>query len=454
MVVCPAPLADEIATGYKGRIIRFNGWSSETEAMRFLLSWLCKEKTYQKSNLARLQLLAVVAGMEIAEFVRKHTVLPLLRAVAGKLPIVPHGSLERPTLLWTHAMRELRSGAYFCLQCVDDDSEKFGVPYWHRQHQLPGLYWCPWHKASLSWVETSHTFLSSPTNYLDSHYRIPGQWADAIRNDPFVNRFIDICLLFFDRAQPLDELNLGRAALVRAAELGLHSGHGEITKPLLSDLINQRFPSKWLNSIVPGLPAKKTGEYWRAVDAAVRSGRPGVSATIYALIFSALYDSDEQAIGAVLSSSYATNKPRATPIIKCSVSDASLREAYVENSGNMLAVAKQLRMNQYRVIKRLSGLGLPRLGKLRTDNLSSVIDAVLMNDASLSAACEAFGLPQEKVREALRAALKPLNTALNQMRVNKEPLKNPPGNRRRPTKSISAIFGVDPSLAKETKKIE
>jgi len=118
MVVCPAPLPDEIASGYKGRIIRFNGWSSETEAMRFLLSWLCKEKTYQRDNLARLQLLAAVAGMEITEFVRKHTVLTLLRAVAGKLPIVSHGSLERPTLLWTHAMRELRSGAYFCLQCV------------------------------------------------------------------------------------------------------------------------------------------------------------------------------------------------------------------------------------------------------------------------------------------------------------------------------------------------
>lgn len=322
----PLPLHDEIANGYEGRVIRLNGWRHENAARRSLLLLVGKEQKHQRNEVTSVQLLAATAGMEIAEFVREHTLLPLHRAIAGKATLTSHGSSERPTLLWTHAMREARAGAYFCLRCVDDDSDSNGTPYWRRQHQLPGLYWCLQHESPLSWLGSSAAFISSPTKHVESHIRVPAGWSDALRDDPLITRFHKICLVFLHRAQPLDELDVAKALRARAAELGLHSGCGEISKPLLSDLVRQRFNAKWLDSVVPALSRKTSGEYWRMIDAAVLSGRPGVSAIVYALAFSVLFDSDDLALSAMLSLSSENKKLRDVPKSDRQVSSDSIRE--------------------------------------------------------------------------------------------------------------------------------
>ncbi|MGF9713735.1 TnsD family Tn7-like transposition protein [Paenibacillus naphthalenovorans] len=37
----------------------------------------------------------------------------------------------------------------YCSQCLKNDTEIHGVPYWHRSHQLPGVYFCHKHKCEL-----------------------------------------------------------------------------------------------------------------------------------------------------------------------------------------------------------------------------------------------------------------------------------------------------------------
>lgn len=37
----------------------------------------------------------------------------------------------------------------FCPQCLDEDINNYGEPYWHRVHQVPGVKICPIHKAIL-----------------------------------------------------------------------------------------------------------------------------------------------------------------------------------------------------------------------------------------------------------------------------------------------------------------
>ncbi len=43
----------------------------------------------------------------------------------------------------------LESGLRFCSVCVKVDSEKYGEPYWHRMHQLPGIAVCSIHGTYL-----------------------------------------------------------------------------------------------------------------------------------------------------------------------------------------------------------------------------------------------------------------------------------------------------------------
>ena len=37
----------------------------------------------------------------------------------------------------------------FCLECFKEDIETFGEPYWHRSHQITGVFVCPKHKIPL-----------------------------------------------------------------------------------------------------------------------------------------------------------------------------------------------------------------------------------------------------------------------------------------------------------------
>lgn len=53
----------------------------------------------------------------------------------------------------------------FCASCANADIAAFGEAYWHRSHQLPGMYFCPEHSDPLL---DSHIRISSGTN---------GYWA-------------------------------------------------------------------------------------------------------------------------------------------------------------------------------------------------------------------------------------------------------------------------------------
>nr|WP_233281263.1 TnsD family Tn7-like transposition protein [Paenibacillus algicola] len=38
---------------------------------------------------------------------------------------------------------------WFCPSCYEQDIQRYGEPYWHRIHQLPGVYLCPHHRRVL-----------------------------------------------------------------------------------------------------------------------------------------------------------------------------------------------------------------------------------------------------------------------------------------------------------------
>lgn len=57
-------------------------------------------------------------------------------------------NLVRPQTL------EGKQGLKFCPVCYTEDTEKFGEPYWHREHQIPLMSLCPKHGCRLHLVET------------------------------------------------------------------------------------------------------------------------------------------------------------------------------------------------------------------------------------------------------------------------------------------------------------
>ena len=53
-----------------------------------------------------------------------------------------------------------KQGLKFCPLCHAEDSQTYGEPYWHREHQIPLLPVCPKHGCKLRLVEISLSRLS------------------------------------------------------------------------------------------------------------------------------------------------------------------------------------------------------------------------------------------------------------------------------------------------------
>lgn len=64
---------------------------------------------------------------------------------ALKSAIDPHGKSGVPQLQGPVQ----RTSAAFCPVCLLADYQRYGEPYWHRLHQLPGLRTCPIHEETL-----------------------------------------------------------------------------------------------------------------------------------------------------------------------------------------------------------------------------------------------------------------------------------------------------------------
>jgi hypothetical protein len=98
MILRPSVLPDELAAGYKARVQRINGWNSENEATQAIQAWAdCPGAS--RRNVSTVDLLARIAGTNTPEFVRAHTMVPLLRAVSNFGAGIPHGSSDRASLL-------------------------------------------------------------------------------------------------------------------------------------------------------------------------------------------------------------------------------------------------------------------------------------------------------------------------------------------------------------------
>ncbi len=426
-----SPLPDEFAAGYQGRMFRHNGWTDAKEAMRALLAWT-GNKDATRREVSTVELLARAAGKEVGQFVRDHTLVPLRRAVTTTALGVPHGSEAQTSLLCTLAMRSLRSGAHLCVECVKEDYGFHGMPYWRREHQLPGRYWCLKHGCRLSHTSSNDAYSRSPTDFIEVHQVVSEPWLHGLKQSRPIERFLAICSDLLSSRHPLDELHVSRTARARATELGLHTGRGTIRRPLVSDRVKRQFDRIWLNSVVPGLIDCPYGTYWQPVDAAVFGKRAGVSAIAYSLVFAVLYESADAAIRAMLSPPNAEAPCRLARSRSSAVDDTRLRKAYLASQGSHMAAAAQVHVSRDLASRRLKALGLPALCGQKANAIHGVIADALRGDMNLREACIAHGLSPTAMQHILRAALTPLTQALGKIQPLKPRSPGTPRRGRRP----------------------
>ena len=429
MIIRPEVLPEEFAPGYKGRVMTINGMTDLKLSMNALMEWSGNGGTSRR-KFSTVELLAQVAGVNAAHFVRAHTALPLRRAVVSTLPEVEHGCTSQRSLLWSLALRDTRPGAYLCTECVKEDVDFHGSSYWRREHQLPGLYCCTKHGLPLGYVETPNAFLLPPSTFYQGHHVVDFHWVKKLERSEAVQRYLSITADLLARSKPLDERDVSRAAKARATALGLQTGRGAIEHQLVSDFVKERFDKAWLASVVPGLAEKRAGEFSSSVDGALSGRRLGISSTIYAIVFASLFESSDEAINAMLALSPPDSVKEQGCKTTIEVTDQQLREAYVECRGCHSAVARQLGLSTYGTRKRLQHEGLPNLGSTASQSIRNAAAAVFFEGVSIERASKAHSIDRADLERLLIQSAGPFRAALTGMRRSEQPRTVPP--RRKP----------------------
>ena len=134
----------EMLRGHKARVKALLGIPSDGTLYR-VLQRATGQELVQAQSYARL--LAPIFDLSFEEILDHHSLYPLAfafdRERADQVPDVLRETRE------THAPA-FRRPAAFCPICFGEDR----YPYFRRDHQIPGVFWCAKHRCSLEFVKT------------------------------------------------------------------------------------------------------------------------------------------------------------------------------------------------------------------------------------------------------------------------------------------------------------
>ena len=412
MLIRPIPFPEELERGYLGRVMRINGLKDVKETVAQMTAWAGFTNKSRREH-STLELLSMVAGMEITSFVTLHTTLPLRRGITSYQPDLPHGCDSHRSMLWTTGMRMTRSGAYFCRECAHEDVDFHGQSYWRREHQIPGLLWCPKHSTPLHYLDNKSAFLLPPIAHIEDASVVDEAWAKETQRNENIQKFLDLCNALLETHSPFDVKIVRDVLRSKASEFGFRDHNRPSKDPLLSDEVIARCGRTWLAMVLPSLAGKPHGKLLNQLDGVLYQATSASSVYAYALACAVLFESADEVMNAISSPETAQQPKRRRRIID--ISREELVAAYVQGQGNYAQAASILGESVQIILTRLKKLGFPNLIETETKSLRSGLNAFFMEKRSIAESASLAGIGTERMEELVRDAGGELRMALQEM---------------------------------------
>lgn len=283
MYLLPSPAVGEFSLGYLGRLAHLNFATSAYTFSRDLTKFF----GFKANAGVRLKVLARAAGLSVPDFLSAHTIAPAIVCGKDVSQGLVGGHITYLCPDQRNPMQLPEESAFYCEVCLTEQHMKSGFGYWHRVHQLPGVYWCPWHKVPLVQCERRYVYEKQPSWDFPVRDESP-----LVRNDidhPVLNRYNEVIMDFLKGPGAIDELKLLFLLTDVARQKGINTGMWASDEPFLSDIIFDIIPHWWLQDIVD-VSQKVAGRFFGDIDDAVFTARVG--SRVYALATAILLDGD------------------------------------------------------------------------------------------------------------------------------------------------------------------
>lgn len=167
----PAAFPDETLHSLLSRYVRLSGlgsWAAVFNAAQGDGSF-ARDLPFPCHLIDLVQALPSGVNLCLDSIIARHTLLPYyqpfltdLQFTNAKFQMAYQGGAGLKIKLGLIAScLEITSRTRFCPTCLKRDIRDFGVAYWHRVHQLPGVWICPHCQTSL-WVVDHHWLARGP----------------------------------------------------------------------------------------------------------------------------------------------------------------------------------------------------------------------------------------------------------------------------------------------------
>ncbi|MYN26948.1 TniQ family protein [Duganella levis] len=283
ILLFPTAFPDEIYTSYLGRIARCNGLSAN-EIKDFLSSKAFHDSLpIPSASASSLTALAMYTEKPIIEFVREHTFLPYRQGIVSNELGLVHGELisrHEITLLFNLKTTGIESR--FCTFCIETDLAKYGMAYWRRLHQLPGMYMCPKHNLALRYVSTMGSLIHSPAALASRSLCYTPSLLKAAAN-PNVQNFLALSAVLLGTSRSTSKNLIWKTFRPIADEHGYNMYDDIGLRHKIGEEVVRAFPATWLNTIVPGPYSKGGKKLLQLIDETLRRSPRNVPASAYML---------------------------------------------------------------------------------------------------------------------------------------------------------------------------
>jgi hypothetical protein len=289
-------LHDELAISYRNRLCRVNDWGESVPSVQKMAS-KTGFQCHSKDACASADVLAWISREPIHEFIRGHTMLPLQRSVISATQRSDNDYATNTSLLQKKANCATRSHLYFCPECVADDVRKSGAPFWRRSHQIPGLYWCLEHHSALRFIPHPGVKVSLPSDVLGVSREVDRRQISDAKANPFVQRFIELCIAMLDLKQPLRDYQIHKILKRRVFHLQETNRSDDL--PLKSGMLKLMYKTDWLNDVFTRT-CKDPNRASENIESTLIKFSPGIIGIGYALLFAGLFDTSASGLNALL----------------------------------------------------------------------------------------------------------------------------------------------------------
>ncbi len=280
-LLIPCILKDELIFSYINRLKENNDLDEYN--LKFLIRKHYASLSHPCDKFLFLDCIASLVNQNLDDFIKDHTMSPESHTFKS---LYENHKINPYSICFI-----FKRSPKFCPNCCLEEYAKLGISYWHRWHQIRGVYMCELHDEPLLIGTGLTPFDNQPHRLLKTH-AYQNQNINFGKNHPEITKYLFLTKEFLRNKHCINFLDLIDKLVEKDLEINGHPLTKHNKKPL-SRLIIRNYPKQWLSDHYPffnRLNPSKTTIYLDAIIKLRRYDGPLISYLIY---FAYLFDVSE-----------------------------------------------------------------------------------------------------------------------------------------------------------------